>query len=91
MIIFVPGIEKVMAAKKSKKKAGPVISPDFMDKQREALKRTHRQVIYFNEKEMAAINEYCRQFKISAKSVLYRKAIMERVLEGLDENHPTLF
>lgn len=80
-----------MASKKSKKKAGPVISPDFLEKQRDSLRRTHRQVVYFNEKEMAAITEYCRHFKVSARSVLYRKAIMERILEGLDENHPTLF
>ena len=69
----------------------PPVSPDFLDKQRESLKRTHRQVIYLNEKELAAIDEYCRQFKISAKSALYRQAIMERILAGLDENHPTLF
>lgn len=53
--------------------------------------RNQRQVILFNEKEMAAIDEYCRLFKVSSKSALFRQAIMERVLEGLDENHPTLF
>lgn len=67
------------------------MSPDFLDKQRASLKRTHRQVIYLNDQELAAIDEYCRQFKISAKSALYRQAIMERILAGLDENHPTLF
>lgn len=69
----------------------PAVSPDFLDKQRASLKRTHRQVIYLNDQELAAIDEYCRQFKISAKSALYRQAIMERILAGLDENHPTLF
>lgn len=69
----------------------PAPSPDFLDKQKASLKRTHRQVIYLNEQELAAIDEYCRQFKISAKSALYRQAIMERILAGLDENHPTLF
>lgn len=69
----------------------PAPSPDFLDKQKASLKRTHRQVIYLNEQELAAIDEYCRQFKISAKSALYRQAIMERILTGLDENHPTLF
>lgn len=69
----------------------PAVSPDFLDKQRASLRRTHRQVIYLNDQELAAIDEYCRQFKISAKSALYRQAIMERILAGLDENHPTLF
>lgn len=69
----------------------PAVSPDFLDKQKASLKRTHRQVIYLNDQELAAIDEYCRQFKISAKSALYRQAIMERILAGLDENHPTLF
>lgn len=75
--------------RKTKKKVA--IDPDFLDKQRESLKRTNRQVIYLNEQEMAAIDEYCRQFKISAKSAMFRQAIMERVLSGLDQNHPTLF
>lgn len=76
---------------KRKTKKSPAVSPEYLDNQRESLKRNHRQVIYLNEQELAAIDEYCRQFKISAKSALYRQAIMERILAGLDENHPTLF
>ena len=53
--------------------------------------RKHRQVIYFNEKEMAAITEYCSRFKVNTKSVLFRQAIMEKVLKELDSNPPTLF
>ena len=78
-------------ALKRKTNKTPAVSPDFLDKQRASLRRTHRQVIYLNEKELAAIDEYCRQFKISAKYALYRQAIMERILAGLDQNHPTLF
>lgn len=69
----------------------PKVAPDFLEKQKASLVRTRRQVLYFNEKEMAAIEEYCRRLKIPAKSALYRKAIMETVLNGLDQNHPTLF
>ena len=76
---------------KRKKKNVPVVEPDFLDRQRAALRRKHRQVIYLNDKEMAAIDEYCREFKISARSSLYRQIIMERILEGLDQNHPKLF
>ena len=43
------------------------------------------------KKELEAIDEYCRQFKVRSRSALIRQATMERVLEGLEENHPTLF
>lgn len=79
-----------MCAAKRKKNL-PKVDPDFLEKQKASLVRNHRQVLYFNEKEMAAIDEYCRRLKITAKSSLYRKAIMETVLSGLDEHHPTLF
>ena len=42
-----------------KKKQIPNVDPDFLEKQKASLVRTHRQVIYFNEKEMNAIDEYC--------------------------------
>ena len=74
-----------------KKKNAPRVEPDFMDRQRQDLAHKIRQVVYLNKREMAAIDEYCRQFKISSRSSMYRKAIMEQVLRGLDENHPTLF
>ena len=76
---------------KKTKRRFPAVDPAFLEKQKASLVRSHRQVLYFNEKEMAAIEEYCRRLKISSKSAMFRKAIMEQVLEGLDENHPTLF
>jgi len=74
-----------------KKKNLQKVDPDFLEKQKASLVRTQRQVLYFNEKEMNAIDEYCRRLKIQTRSAFYRKAIMQAVLEGLDENHPTLF
>lgn len=74
-----------------KKKTIPNVDPDFLERQKASLVRNHRQVILFNEKEMNAIDEYCRLFKVSSKSAMLRQAVMERVLAGLDENHPTLF
>ena len=53
--------------------------------------RRHRQVIYLNDSEMAAIRQYCDKFRVSTKTVLFREAIMEKVLKELDDNHPTLF
>ena len=76
---------------RKKKNKGPVVDPAFMEKQRKSLVRRHRQVLYLNDAEMSAIEEYCRRFKVSSRSALYRRSIMEHIMEGLDESHPTLF
>ena len=78
-----------MAKKKNNGTVG--IDPEYLKKQKESLVRRHRQVIYLNDSEMAAINRYCEKFRVSVKTVLFREAIMEKVLSQLDDNHPTLF
>ena len=75
----------------SKKNMVSNVDPEYLKKQKAALVRRHRQVIYLNDSEIAAINQYCEKFRVGTKSVLYRKAIMEKVLKELDDNHPTLF
>ena len=67
-------------AKKKIKHSG--IDPEYLKKQKEALVRRHRQVIYLNDSEMAAIRQYCERFRVG---------IMEKILSELDDNHPTLF
>ena len=74
-----------------KKKTGVSIDPEYLKKQKESLVRKHRQVIYLNDSEMAAIAQYCEKFRVGTKAVLYREAIMEKVLSELEDNHPTLF
>lgn len=74
-----------------KKKAKGPVDPLYFDKQRQALLHRHRQVIYLNDLERDAIDEYCRRFHPRARSVLLREAIMQRILEELEQNHPTLF
>ena len=74
-----------------KKKASTGVDPNYLKKQRAAMIRRHRQVIYLNDSEMAAIRVYCETFRVKAKSVLFRAAIMEKVLKELNDNHPTLF
>jgi len=76
-------------AKKKKNPSG--VDPKYLEKQRISLLRTNRISILFNKQEIDAINEYCRRYKVSAKAPILREAIMERILEGLDEQHPTLF
>lgn len=67
------------------------VDPAFLEKQKASLIRRHRQVVYFNEKEMAAVEAYCARFGVRAKAALFREAVMEKVLSELEENHPTLF
>lgn len=74
-----------------KRKISSSIDPEYLKKQKEALVRRHRQVIYLNDSEMAAINLYCEKFRVGTKAVLFREAIMEKILSELDDNHPTLF
>lgn len=74
-----------------RKKIHRSIDPEYLKKQKASLVRRHRQVIYLNDKEMEAISQYCEKFRVGTKSVLFREAIMEKVLKELDDNHPTLF
>lgn len=77
-------------AKRNIKATGGV-DPEYLKKQRASLVRKHRQVIYLNDSEMAAIKVYCEKFRVGTKAVLFREAIMEKVLTELEDNHPTLF
>lgn len=76
-------------ARKSRKFSS--VNPEFLAKEKASLKRTYRKDILFNEREIKAINEYCRRFKVESRSALIRKSVMETVLKGLNENLPTLF
>ena len=67
------------------------VDPEYLKKQKESMVRRHRQVIYLNDSEIAAVRQYCDKFRVGTKSVLFRKAIMEKILKELDDNHPTLF
>ena len=83
-------------AKKSRNKTPgrrrySAVDPSYLDRQKESLKRIYRKSVLFNRQELAAIDEYCYRFKVSSRSALIREALMERILKGLEENHPTLF
>ena len=75
----------------AKKKIINGVDPAFLEKQKAALLRKNRYVLYFNDSELAATNEYCSRFKVHAKAALFREAIMSKLLSELEENHPTLF
>ena len=74
---------------KKRKIAG--VDPAYLEKQKAALLRKNRYVLYFNDSEMAAIDEYCSRFNVHAKAPLLREAIISKILSELEENHPTLF
>lgn len=74
-----------------KRKLPSGVDPEYLEKQKKALLRKNRYVLYFNDSEIAAIQEYCSRFKVHAKASLFREAIMSKVLSELEENHPTLF
>ena len=75
------------------RKANPIagVDPEYLEKQKAMLRRHNRYMLYFNDSEMAAIEEYCSRFKVHAKATLFREAILSKVLSELEENHPTLF
>lgn len=76
-------------AKKWKRRSA--LDPEYLKKQKASLLRRHRQVIYLNDKEIEAITQYCDKFGVKAKAVLFREAIMDKVLSELSDSHPTLF
>ena len=74
-----------------RKQSIPGVDPAYLEKQKEMLLRRNRYMLYFNDSEKAAIDEYCTRFKVHARAQLFREAIMDKVLSELEENHPTLF
>ncbi|MGE0089031.1 MAG: hypothetical protein AB7S50_06090 [Bacteroidales bacterium] len=55
------------------------------------LKRIFKRTILFNEKEIQAINHYCKKYKITNKSKMMREMIIGSILKKFDEDYPTLF
>ncbi len=62
-----------------------------MAMRKSALRRTHRQVIYLNDSELAAVKEYCSRYSVKSMSTIFREATIERILSEMDDSHPTLF
>lgn len=93
MLIFVAAVPRLPKhsdfGKKKQNASAP--DPDYLKKRRASLRRTHRQVIYLNDKELDAVQEYCVRFGIKERSTLFREAAMARILAQLDDSHPTLF
>lgn len=57
----------------------------------EGLVRKKSQSIRFNSRELSAINQYCKQFRVKNKSKFMREAIITEVLKKFNSNYPTLW
>ncbi|MGE0077944.1 MAG: hypothetical protein AB7S48_08810 [Bacteroidales bacterium] len=55
------------------------------------LKRVHRKELLFNTSELNAIEMYCKRYKIRNKSKFLREAIISKVLNQFEQDHPKLF
>lgn len=57
----------------------------------EGLVRKQSQSIRFNSRELSAINQYCKKFRVKNKSKFMREAIITEVLRKFENNYPTLW
>jgi len=55
------------------------------------LLRKNQKGIRFNNKELKAIETYCKKYKIQNRSKFMREAIITTILKKFDEDSPTLF
>ena len=67
------------------------VSPDFVSREKESLRRRNKVVMLLNDKEMDALNRYRKTLKGKSMASICREAVMEKVISGLEENQPTLF
>ena len=55
------------------------------------LLRINKKSILFNNKELKAIDSYCRKYRIVNRSKFMREAIITSILKKFDDDYPTLF
>jgi len=53
--------------------------------------RINKKTILFNNRELNAIEFYCRKYRIKNRSKFMREVIITSILKKLDEDYPTLF
>lgn len=57
----------------------------------EAYKRRHKAVILLNDKELEAIEMYCKKYKVKSKTGFMREAVLRTVMAQFLADYPTLF
>jgi hypothetical protein len=64
-----------------------------MKKKREKVNegRSHRITFMMNDTEHKALQRHLKKYKITNKSNWYRRTILARIWQKLEEDYPTLF
>jgi hypothetical protein len=57
----------------------------------EDLLRKNQRSLMFNNKELQAIEAYCKKYRVSNKAKFMRETIITEVLKRFELDHPTLF
>jgi hypothetical protein len=57
----------------------------------ENLKRINSKKIMFNNKELNAIDMYCKKYRINNKSRFMRETIIMAILKKFNDDYPTLW
>ena len=55
------------------------------------LKRVNTKAIKFNNKELNAIEVYCKKYRINNKSRFMRETIIMAILKKFNDDYPTLW
>lgn len=55
------------------------------------LKRINSKVIKFNNKELTAIDVYCKKYRVGNKSQFMRETIISAVLKKFSDDYPSLW
>lgn len=55
------------------------------------LLRINKKTILFNNREIQAIDNYCRKYRIDNRSKFMREVIISSILKKFDDDYPTLF
>lgn len=55
------------------------------------LPRRHSLVLRFNDREQKAIEDYCKQYRISVRTKWIRELVMTEVIQRFERDSPTLF
>jgi len=55
------------------------------------LLRINRKAIMLNNKELGALNFFCKKYRINNQSKFMREAIMGEILKTFEDDHPKLF
>jgi len=63
-----------------------------MEQKKDAdLLRVNKKSISFNNRELKAIEDYCRKYHVTNRSKFMREAIITFILKRMNDDYPSLF